>query len=743
MRIETKNEQVISSEQSAGKKFQIAANAKAFEVLTSTMYKNVKASIVRELISNGHDGHVRKGNVDEGFYVHIPTWDEPEFKVRDYGCSMDEDTMMNVYTTFFSSTKNDNNEEIGGFGLGCKVPLAYTDQFTVTTFLNGVKTDYIVCKEDGTPALHKVNSEPTTERDGTLVTVPVTDSDVDTFKKYVTDMQKYSAFNFTTNMQEQEQPFEEYDNCGFPWYHNIKGNTALYVRVGGVPYKVDDDDLSNVEQYKRWDSIFSLEEIKKALENSKIKNVMLDCSFYNLANTPCFIDMDIGEVDVTASREALQFTERTKTAVLKKLAIAMNAAGEKLNELWKSKYGKTFDTLLEVKEFIMKLQHYRINTRMAGALDSYLNFETVLGKHSVYWNRDEDIRVNLFNDSSFNDFKKKCLDLSAKLHYSSSYYDRKESAKHYRWSHKDSNISMTIGVDKVQNIYLTNAPLKHCGIPFLEEDGSNTVVITVDKEVNVEEQGTNLQKKFDSFADGMFNVIVVDRKNIKIPRVKAAKKDKVLNEDGEFVEDKPMVTLAKQIIERFKPMIEEYGCIYMYEKEIFYTEDKTLRALSDVHDKLGIPDPAVIFECMSAHKTARNLVKKLATCPVIILDENERRGVEDNPYFLRILKKVQLIKVADSINNQILSFARDNIESLNRLLQYRTNYLNSIHVPGINDDVVDNSLKKIVEHFLDSLGYTAWEYISMSVLRYGVSNWEFKYFLKDWVQKHKPDWNFR
>lgn len=321
MRIETKNEQVISSEQSSGKKFQIAANAKAFEVLTSTMYKNVKASIVRELISNGHDGHVRKGNVDESFYVHIPTWDEPEFKVRDYGCSMDEDTMMNVYTTFFSSTKNDNNEEIGGFGLGCKVPLAYTDQFTVTTFLNGVKTDYIVCKENGTPSLHKVNSEPTTEREGTLVTVPVTDSDVDTFKNYVTTMQKYSAFKFTTNMQAPE-PFEEYDNCGLPWYHNIKENNDLYVRVGGVPYKVDDDDLSNVEQHRRWDSIFSLEEIKRELENSKIQKVMSICSFDDLANTPCFIDMDVGEVDVTASREALQFTEKTKIAVLKKLAIA-------------------------------------------------------------------------------------------------------------------------------------------------------------------------------------------------------------------------------------------------------------------------------------------------------------------------------------------------------------------------------------------------------------------------------------
>ena len=69
--------------------------------------------------------------------------------------------------------------------------------------------------------------------------------------------------------------------------------------------------------------------------------------------------------------------------------------------------------------------------------------------------------------------------------------------------------------------------------------------------------------------------------------------------------------------------------------------------------------------------------------------------------------------------------------------------MGSIYVPGIKEEDVKKSIIKIVEHFLDSLGYTAWEYISMSVLSYGVSNWEFRYFLKDWIQKHKPDWDFR
>ena len=143
MEVNTSNVVMESSEQLQEKQFTIATNAKAFEILTSTLYKNVPSSIVRELISNGYDGHVRAGNVDKKIEVHAPFVFEPTFEVRDFGCSMDEETMMNVYTTFFSSTKNADNNEVGGFGLGCKLPFAYTDMFTITTYLNGKQQDYI------------------------------------------------------------------------------------------------------------------------------------------------------------------------------------------------------------------------------------------------------------------------------------------------------------------------------------------------------------------------------------------------------------------------------------------------------------------------------------------------------------------------------------------------------------------------------------------------------------------------
>ena len=49
MEVKTSNVVMESSEQLQEKQFTIATNAKAFEILTSTLYKNVPSSIVREL----------------------------------------------------------------------------------------------------------------------------------------------------------------------------------------------------------------------------------------------------------------------------------------------------------------------------------------------------------------------------------------------------------------------------------------------------------------------------------------------------------------------------------------------------------------------------------------------------------------------------------------------------------------------------------------------------------------------
>lgn len=106
-----------------------------------------------------------------------------QFIIRDYGTGLSDAQMREIYTTYFLSTKSDNNKFIGGFGLGSKTPLCYNDeQFGVISYYNGVKTSYLVYVENGVPTLQEMLKEETTEHNGLEISIGVNKSDIETFR---------------------------------------------------------------------------------------------------------------------------------------------------------------------------------------------------------------------------------------------------------------------------------------------------------------------------------------------------------------------------------------------------------------------------------------------------------------------------------------------------------------------------------------------------------------------------------
>ena len=104
-------------------RLQIEANGKAFKELISGIYSDKTYAIARELIANAWDAHVLAGNENTPFDLHLPTVFDPTFSIRDYGTSMDHNTVMTLYRTLFRSTKDDpnspdSNKFVGKFGLG-------------------------------------------------------------------------------------------------------------------------------------------------------------------------------------------------------------------------------------------------------------------------------------------------------------------------------------------------------------------------------------------------------------------------------------------------------------------------------------------------------------------------------------------------------------------------------------------------------------------------------------------------
>jgi len=106
--------------------FRISTNGIMVKALTSRLYSNPIASIVRELASNALDACPT-----QPMEIHIPTQFDSNFWVRDHGPGLSRSQMIEVFTRFGESTKRSDNSQIGGFGLGAKSPFAIVNSYTI------------------------------------------------------------------------------------------------------------------------------------------------------------------------------------------------------------------------------------------------------------------------------------------------------------------------------------------------------------------------------------------------------------------------------------------------------------------------------------------------------------------------------------------------------------------------------------------------------------------------------------
>lgn len=150
------------------------------------LYENPIEATVRETVSNALDAIAESftGTRPE-IRISVPTSLHPLLVIKDNGIGMTYDDLKEIYSKYGSSTKMDNLETIGAYGLGAKSPLAYGTEFTVTSVKNRQKTTIIVAREELTNYIKIVSSIETDEPSGTTVSVPVNTRDISKFSEYV------------------------------------------------------------------------------------------------------------------------------------------------------------------------------------------------------------------------------------------------------------------------------------------------------------------------------------------------------------------------------------------------------------------------------------------------------------------------------------------------------------------------------------------------------------------------------
>jgi hypothetical protein len=290
-------------------KMRLSENAASmvFQMFTKNIYSNPIGTVVREITSNCFDSHV-EANVKAPVLIKKIFDNQTQthyISFIDYGMGMSPDRINNIYAVYFESTKRADNQQIGGFGIGAKSVLAYKrptghgqgeydNSFYVITVFDKMKYYYCIFEGEESPVISLLHSEPTTERNGTEVRIPVLEKDLNTFSKEMVRQLYYFENIIFEGFEDQS-----YGSTLSNEYQIIRTKTFLYrgteyastmhVCLGRVAYPIDYNVLG------------------------------LNSNDYYL---PVALRLEVGDINVVASREQLDYNENTIKVLKKKLEAA-------------------------------------------------------------------------------------------------------------------------------------------------------------------------------------------------------------------------------------------------------------------------------------------------------------------------------------------------------------------------------------------------------------------------------------
>ena len=315
-------------------------------ILRNQLYSDKVLAVIREYTCNAVDAHVMACSPERPIEVTFATRMQPTFKVRDYGCALSDDDIENVYAFYGESTKRNTNDQIGMLGIGSKSAFAYGDNFVINSFIDGKKHIYNAFIDPSQVGqISKIGVEETSEEDGIEIVVPVKDDDIQEFVdkgKQLFEWYKVRPIVKGTNQFEYSDDKTLFKGDGWKWTNCNKdrydrSNEAMVV-MGNIGYPVTSYDL----------------------------NLGHEDDYRNLLTDNLVIEMPIGDLEISASREKLQFTDFTRDKLKETLQRVHSEISDAVNKEFngceslfaaKCLYGSVFRTdtgLYALKDIIAK-----------------------------------------------------------------------------------------------------------------------------------------------------------------------------------------------------------------------------------------------------------------------------------------------------------------------------------------------------------------------------------------------------
>lgn len=292
------------------KEFTIKVGHHIMSIL-SGLYTDPTDAIVREYLTNMNDAYIAlfRENPSAPFIppaIHAPSEMAPYVEFRDYGVGMPDDVVWNVFTQYGNSTKNSNNDEVGGFGIGSKTAFCYNNgsSWSIESRYKGIVNRYIAFVNDKQiPTLTLVSSEPTNDPSGVTINIPVLRHDIASVRSAI---QKYAP-HFPRELTLENITPEPMDILfqGTSWklIRGKSGNGPAQVIMGNVPYPIE-------HTVPGMDAHFLMNQGVSRSVATLVNKYRGDSS-----NLYLLMTLPVGTVDIVPSRDGLKYSDRTKAAL--------------------------------------------------------------------------------------------------------------------------------------------------------------------------------------------------------------------------------------------------------------------------------------------------------------------------------------------------------------------------------------------------------------------------------------------
>lgn len=354
--------------------------AQSYSLILENLYKDPLGAVLRELTTNAVEAHQMAKSTDKKVAIQLPNLLNTDLIIRDFGTGLTDEEIEKYLNCLFSSSKSDDNNAMGGFGLGSKSPLALVDSFSLVSVKNGYQYDYMWIKEKGeipTPIFQ--GKAKTTRENGITITVPLGSSakvPLQNLQRHVAESANRQLFAFRENVMFVEDASVPYSSLV-----DISSKIFTSTCVLDLPnisiYSDTQFTTNSNNYYYRQPTAKSYVQIGSVVYDYAFANISLDklaSLFTNLKNFVVNIKAPIGSLDLPMSREEVNMTDQNRTVISKAVENAIADIQKHITSL-------SFDSKTDAKGYYTQIKAYSASSSTTSlAFKLYPDVSTLLIK---------------------------------------------------------------------------------------------------------------------------------------------------------------------------------------------------------------------------------------------------------------------------------------------------------------------------------------------------------------------------